>query len=126
MSMAPANFILVTAPRSLPPLFASCDAKAIEAVSREVEQTASALFLTYSHGLLAHIFMLPKPAGAKAISFVLRLLADASKSETISLQMIVKLSLVQLLAELVVAMGDENEDIVRSVRRATSLKYAHL
>lgn len=122
MSMAPANFILVTAPRSLPPLFASCDAKAIEAVSREVEQTASALFLTHSHGILAHIFLLPEPAGTQAVSFVLKLLADASQSEAISLQMIVKLSLVPLLAELVIAMGDENKNAVQSVRCATSLE----
>ncbi|XP_006456710.1 hypothetical protein AGABI2DRAFT_78376 [Agaricus bisporus var. bisporus H97] len=115
MSMAPADFITVTAPRTLPPLFANCDVKAIEAVSREVEQTASALFLANSHVILAYIFMLPKPAESKAISFVLKILADASQEGPIDLQVIVKVSLVKILAELVVAMGDENETKVPAV-----------
>lgn len=121
MSMAPADFITVTAPRTLPPLFANCDAKAIEAVSREVEQTASALFLANSHVILAYIFMLPKPAESKAISFVLKILADASQEGPIDLQVVVKVSLVKILAELVVAMGDENETKVPVVRQTKFL-----
>ncbi len=70
--------------------------------------------------------MLPKPAETKAISFVLKLLADASQSEAISLQMIVRISLLQILAELVIAMGDEDGDIVQSVCRKISLKHVHL
>lgn len=121
MSMTPGDFITVTAPRTLPQLFASCDAKAIEAVSREVGQKASALFLAHSHGILAYIFMLPKPAETKAISFVLKVLADASQSESIDLQMIVKVALVKILAELVVAMGDENEAKIPMVRHMSAL-----
>lgn len=121
VSIAPADFIMVTAPRTLPPLFASCDAKAIDAVSREVGQKASTLFLNHSHSILAHIFMLPKPTETKAISFVLKILADASQSETIDLQVIVKVCLVKILGEFVVAMGDENGDAVQMVCRMIDL-----
>jgi serine/threonine-protein kinase ATR len=113
--MAPAEFIRVTASRTLPSLFANCDAKGIEAVSREMEQTASALFLGNSHIILAYIFMLPRPAESKATSFVLKILADASQEGPIDLQVVVKVSLVKILAELVVAMGDENETKVPAV-----------
>ncbi|KXN89480.1 Protein kinase rad3 [Leucoagaricus sp. SymC.cos] len=111
LSMAPSDFIMVTASRTFPRLFASCDAKAVEAVSRRVGQKASTLFLSHSPEILAHIFMLPQPREAEATSFVLKILADASQSEAISLQMIVRLSLVKLLGELVIAMGDESSDI---------------
>jgi serine/threonine-protein kinase ATR len=121
LSMAPAEFIRVTAPRTLPPLFASCDAKGIEAVSREVEQKAPALFLGHSHFILAYIFMLPKPAESKAISFVLKILADASQEGPIDLRVVVKVSLVKILAELVIAMGDENETKVPAVSQTKSL-----
>ncbi|KAF9450926.1 hypothetical protein P691DRAFT_724995 [Macrolepiota fuliginosa MF-IS2] len=113
MSIAPADFIMVNAPRTFPSLFAGCDAKAIDAVSREVGQKASTLFLNHSHVILAHLFMLPKPTETKAIGLVLKILADASQSEAIDLQVIVKLCLVKILGELVVAMGDENRSTVQ-------------
>jgi serine/threonine-protein kinase ATR len=115
MSIAPADFITVTASRTLPNLFTECDAKGLETVSREVGQKASTLFLNHSAEILARIFTLPKQAEPKATSFVLKILADASQSEAISLQMIVRLSLVKVLAELVIVMGDESPETANSV-----------
>lgn len=66
--------------------------------------------------------MLPKPDEAKATSFVLQILAEASQSEAINLQMIVRLCLVGLLGELVIAMGDENADTAKAVSCGLSSK----
>ncbi|KAF5363593.1 hypothetical protein D9756_000300 [Leucocoprinus leucothites] len=118
LSIAPGNFISVTAPRTFPQIFSRCDAKAVDAVARQMGQKASTLFLQHSPAILAKILMLPKPEEGKATIFVLKILADASQSETIDLHIIVRLSLVKLLGELVIFMGDENPETVKEAINA--------
>jgi len=64
---------------------------------------------------MARIFMLSEQEEAKAISFVSKILADASQNEIIDLQTIVRLSLMKLLGELVIFMGDENPGTAKEV-----------
>lgn len=65
--------------------------------------------------------MMSEQEEAKAISFVSKILADASQSETIDLQTIVRLSLMKLLGELVISMGDENPGTAKAVSPAFTL-----
>lgn len=115
MSIAPADFIVITLPRTLPELFADCDAKALETISRELDTKASSLLLKHSHSILAHIFILhDNTATNKGLSFVLKVLTDATSS-AIDIQSVVKSCIVPLLAELVVGMGDEDEKVAKQV-----------
>jgi len=77
---------------------------------------------------MARIFMLSEQEEAKAISFVSKILADASQSETIDLQTIVRLSLMKLLGELVIFMGDENPGTAKAVSLVfpLSLRLLHI
>jgi len=89
---------------------------------------ASTLFLQHSPEIMARIFMLSEQEEAKAISFVSKILADASQSETIDLQTIVRLSLMKLLGELVIFMGDENPGTAKAVSLVfpLSLRSLHI
>ncbi|KAF8961112.1 hypothetical protein BDZ97DRAFT_1664899 [Flammula alnicola] len=111
MSIAPADFIVITLPRTLPELFASCDQKALDSITKELSTKASTLLLKHSHGILASIFLLSSQAATtKALNFVIKVLTDATSS-TIDIQSVVKSCVVPLLAELVVVMGDENAEM---------------
>ncbi|KAJ3568764.1 hypothetical protein NP233_g5503 [Leucocoprinus birnbaumii] len=120
LSLAPGDFISVTASRTFPELFSRHDPKGVDAVARLVGHKASTLFLQHSPAILAKIFISPQAQEAKAISFVLKILADASQSEVIDLQMIVRLSLVKLLGELVIYMGDENPEVAEAAINAVT------
>ena len=113
MSIAPADFITITLPRTLPELFATCDQKFLDAITKTLSTKASTLLLKHSHSILAHIFLLPgQSATTKALKFVIKVLTDATSS-TIDIQSVVKSCVVPLLAELVVVLGDENRDVAQ-------------
>jgi len=115
MGIATADFIMITLPRTLPELFASCDQKVLDSITKEVSAKPSALLLKHSHKILAHIFLLPTQSLTnKALNFVVKVLIDATGS-SIDIQSVVKSCVVPLFAELVVVMGDENEGIARQV-----------
>lgn len=116
MTIAPADFITITLPHTLPQIFASCDQKVLDQITKTLHIKASTLLLKHSHGILAHIFLLPSQAATtKALNFVIKVLTDATSS-AIDIQSVVKSCVVPLLAELVVVMGDENPDIAKQVR----------
>lgn len=116
MTIAPADFITITLPHTLPQIFASCDQKVLDQITKTLHIKASTLLLKHSHGILAHIFLLPSQAATtKALNFVIQILTDATSS-AIDIQSVVKSCVVPLLAELVVVMGDENPDIAKQVR----------
>lgn len=116
MSIAPADFITITLPRTLPEVFASCDQRVLDAITKAVSTKASTLLLKHCHGILAHIFLLPSQAATtKALKFVIKVLTDATSS-AIDIQSVVKSCVVPLLAELVVVMGDENHEVAQQVR----------
>ncbi|KAF8165694.1 hypothetical protein B0H34DRAFT_690087 [Crassisporium funariophilum] len=113
MSIAPADFIAITLPRTLPQLFASCDQRVLEIIAKESSLKASSLLLKHSHGILAHIFLLPNQASTtKALNFVIKILTDATNS-SIDVQSVVKSCVVPLLAELVVVMGDDSMEVAQ-------------
>ncbi|CAA7258548.1 unnamed protein product [Cyclocybe aegerita] len=113
MSIAPADFIMITLPHTLPEVFATGDQKVLDAITKELSTRAPALLLKHSHTILAHIFMLrSQSATTKALNFVVKVVNDASRSK-IDIQSIVKSCVVPLLAELVMVMGDDNQDVAR-------------
>jgi serine/threonine-protein kinase ATR len=123
MAIAPADFITITLPHTLPQIFASCDQKVLDQITRALPTKASTLLLKHSHGILAHIFLLPSQAATtKALNFVIKVLTDATSS-TIDIQSVVKSCVVPLLAELVVVMGDENTDMAKQVREYVSILF---
>lgn len=111
LSVATSDFISATLHHTLPPLFASCDIKVLEQVAHSTSAKVSSLFLNNSHDILAYIFLLKGPAQTnKALSFILALLRKAAGNESIDVQSVVKSCLVPLLAQLVIGMGDENQE----------------
>jgi len=109
--MSPTDFISVSLPRTLPYLFAHCERKVLETIAKDLSKKLSALFLSFSHEILAYIFQLPGPGQTqKALTFILRVLIDAADNVTIDVQSVVKSCVVPLLAELVIVMGDENSE----------------
>ncbi|KDR84098.1 hypothetical protein GALMADRAFT_219929 [Galerina marginata CBS 339.88] len=113
MSIAPADFIVTTLPRTLPDLFATCDQKVLDSITKELSTKASSLLVKHSHGILAHIFLLSSQVStSKALHFVIKILNEATSS-IIDIQSVVKSCVVPLLAELVVVMGDENPQVAQ-------------
>lgn len=75
-----------------------------------MSKSASYLLVKHSHSILAHIFLLPVESDVKAaLKFIMKVLNEASNS-AIDIQSIVKSCVVPLLAELVVALGHENQE----------------
>ncbi|TFK43883.1 hypothetical protein BDQ12DRAFT_199518 [Crucibulum laeve] len=129
MSIAPGDFISITLPRTLPQVFAECKLPVLEAVSRELGANPPSLLLKHSPQVLAHVFLLPRANDTtKALNFIVKVLTDAArnadpsamKEKRIDIQSLVKSCVVPLLAELVVAMGDEDLDVAE--RAVSALK----
>jgi serine/threonine-protein kinase ATR len=137
MSIAPADFIVITLPRTLPSVFADCDRRVLDSMTQELSTKASSLFIKHSHNILAYIFRLPdQPSTTKALNFVIQILTEATTSSidvrsvattssigvqtpitnsSIDILSVVKSCLVPMLAELVVVMGDERPEIAQQV-----------
>ncbi|KAJ7581045.1 hypothetical protein C8J56DRAFT_793738 [Mycena floridula] len=112
VSIAPADFITLTLPRTLPSLFASRELKVLETVARELSIALPFLLLKHSHDILAHIFLLPDSAQTiSCLAFVVQVLTDARSDVSIDVHSVVKSCVVSLLAEIVVILGDENRAI---------------
>ncbi|KAH7887463.1 hypothetical protein F5I97DRAFT_2009110, partial [Phlebopus sp. FC_14] len=115
------DFLSVTLPKTLPYIFANSEIKVLEEISTELGQKPSTLFMNHCHRILSEIFRLQGPGQTnKALTFVLKILTEAAigSTATIDLQSIVKSCLFPLLAELVVASGDENEEQAASAANA--------
>lgn len=110
LSIFPADFISTTLPRTLPGLFANCDIKVLEMISRDLQKKPSTLFLNFSHEILAHVFLLPTSVQTnKALHFILKVLTDAVDNAPIDIQSVVKSCVVSLLGDLVIVMGHQDE-----------------
>ncbi|KAJ3516810.1 hypothetical protein NLJ89_g892 [Agrocybe chaxingu] len=113
MSVAPADFILITLPHTLPGVCSTGDQKVLDVITKELSTRAPLLLVKYSHTILAHIFLLPsQSATTKALNFVVKVVNE-SLSSPINIQSIVKSCVVPLLAELVMVMGDDNLDVAQ-------------
>ncbi|KAI6024462.1 hypothetical protein EDC04DRAFT_2869391 [Pisolithus marmoratus] len=124
LSVRPRDFLSVTLPWTLPFVFANCDTKVLEEISTELEKTPASFFLSHSHDILSFVFRLQGPGETrKALAFIVNVVAP--ESTMVDIKSIVGSCLVPLLAELVVVLGDENEehaasDALRKVARVLS------
>lgn len=117
LSLSPSDFLSVTLPHTLPRLFATCNADALQKVSAEVKQNVSTLFINASPHILAHVFSLPGSAETeKSLNFITRTLNEATNNGAkIVIQSIVRSCLIPLLGLLVISMGDERRTIADNV-----------
>ncbi|KAG0703892.1 hypothetical protein DFH29DRAFT_981716 [Suillus ampliporus] len=126
LSVHPTDFISVTLSKTLPHLFANSEGKVLEDISKELGKTTPSLFLNHSHEILAHVYQQHGPAQTtRSLTFITNILSDAAAVGNIDIQSIVKSCVVPLLANLVVVLGDENEeraalavDALRKVERS--------
>jgi hypothetical protein len=116
MYISPEDFIATTLARTLPHLLAACDVKVIEAIGKALNSKPSTLLLNHFAEILSHLFLL-RGAGEtdKAIACLLKVLMDSANKKMIDAHSVVKSSIVQLIAQLVIVMGDENPDTAASV-----------
>ncbi|KAJ7098650.1 hypothetical protein B0H15DRAFT_771712 [Mycena belliarum] len=115
MYVVPDDFIATTLPRTLPHLFAACEVRVIEAIGRTLNTKPSTLFLNHSADILAHLFLLRGPGQtSNAMSCLLNVLTDSANQKGIDTHSVVKSAIVQLTAQLVIVMGDENPDVATS------------
>ncbi|KAJ7849841.1 hypothetical protein B0H14DRAFT_3085988 [Mycena olivaceomarginata] len=111
MHVSPQDFISTTLPRTLPHLFAACEVRVIEAIGNALNSKPSTLLLNHSADILAHLFLLRGPGQTdKAMTTLL--------DKGIDTQSVVKSSIVQLIAQLVIVMGDEDPDTANSKNEA--------
>lgn len=102
-------FIRLTLSQILPHAFAAGDRRIIGVIVEDSLQSAHDLFLTYRSKILAHIFLLPGHHDTnKGLNFVTAILSEATNHGNIDVQSVVKSCVVALLAELVIAMGEQN------------------
>ncbi|KAG5654241.1 hypothetical protein H0H81_005928 [Sphagnurus paluster] len=111
MGMSTATFISMTRHQTYPRLFATCDIKVLQAISRDLEVPVSGLYLPEAPQILAHIFRLPGDEETKkALEFIERIISEhLPNGKKITVRELVKSSQVQVLAELVVDMGYEHK-----------------
>ncbi|THH23186.1 hypothetical protein EUX98_g7993 [Antrodiella citrinella] len=114
--LAPNVFISLTIHHTLPQVFANRDHKALEAMSKELGQKPSTMFLNAAPSILAHAFLLPPGQTNSVLTFVVDVLREASNGAAIDISSVVKSCLMNLLAELVIVMGQEDD---YAVDRAT-------
>ncbi|KAJ7462055.1 hypothetical protein FB451DRAFT_1043857 [Mycena latifolia] len=115
MYVVPEDFIATTLPRTLPHLFAACEVRVIEAIGKTLNTKPSTLFLNHSADILAHLFLLRGPGQtSNAMACLLNVLTDSANQKGIDTHSVVKSAIVQLTAQLVIVMGDENPDVADS------------
>ncbi|KAF9006738.1 hypothetical protein BDQ17DRAFT_1389499 [Cyathus striatus] len=114
-----AEFLKMTLPYTVPTLFASCSVKILDAVAKEIGSATYKLFVERTHQVLASIFLLPESTDTTvAIHFIMKLMNDATNAEIDQIT-VIKSCFIQLLAELVVVMGD-NKELVHRILHPSS------
>ncbi|CAL1700250.1 unnamed protein product [Somion occarium] len=104
---SPTDFLRVTLEHSLPSLYATLNAKAIEAVGKELGETPALTLHNYGPHILAHACLLPGGNSSKAISFIQATLKECNSEATIrSLASGYK---TRTLVKFVIAMGEKDD-----------------
>ncbi|KAI5993676.1 hypothetical protein EDD15DRAFT_2388093 [Pisolithus albus] len=123
LSVRPRDFLSVTLPWTSCRLYLPIATnKVLERSSTELEKTPASFFLSHSHDILSFVFRLQGPGETrKALTFIVNVVAP--ESTMVDIKSIVGSCLVPLLAELVMVLGDENEeqaasDALRKVARS--------
>jgi len=109
LNMSPSKFYNLTISHFLPHLVCTCNGEAIVKVGRELRKSPVALVTT--HDVLACVFLLNGQAETDRIfDFILDLLMQSANAPTsdITVLMLVKSTVVPLLGEIVIAMGDDD------------------
>ncbi|EPQ58953.1 hypothetical protein GLOTRDRAFT_70000 [Gloeophyllum trabeum ATCC 11539] len=123
ISISPADFLSVNLHRILPPLFATCNGKVLELIGRELGKRPFTLYLNHSHDVVAHALLLEDDAGIQAaLDFIVNQLRQAAESTAIDVHNVVKSCLTPLLAEMIIVMGDENENKAKLVSRLQKIE----
>jgi serine/threonine-protein kinase ATR len=118
LAISPPDFLNVTLSHTLPYLFSKADRDSLVKVAEETQKQCHSLFLIYESKILARAFMASKPGQTRSIlNFIAAVLTEAANGNTIEIDSIIKSSIVNLVAELVMFMGDEDLSIVKEVRR---------
>lgn len=116
LDMSPGKFYNLTIAHFLPHLVCTCNGDALSKVAHEIK--VSPVSLVTKHDVLAHVFLLDEPGWTdKVFKFILDLLVQSQKdsSEEVTVMMLVKSTVVPLLGEIVICMGDENPKRVDQV-----------
>ncbi|KAH8096675.1 hypothetical protein BXZ70DRAFT_1032531, partial [Cristinia sonorae] len=111
-------FMNVTQSYTLPHLFADRDVRTLEAMGEELGTKPHSMFLTYAPVILAHAFLLPPGQTNSVLTFIVGVLQEASGSSTIDMPSVVRSCVMNLLAELVIVMGQEDEGAVERATQA--------
>ncbi|KAG6866120.1 hypothetical protein C0991_008428 [Blastosporella zonata] len=92
-------------------LFGKCDAKVLQSIARVLEVPISGLCLQEAPHVLAHVFQLKESKQTQmAIEFIERVVAtDLPGGVTVTIQDLMKSSQVQILAEIIVELGDQTK-----------------
>lgn len=119
LSVAPLDFVSITLNRTLPQVFASCDPRILQAISRETEEKPASLFLKHAPEILAYAFRQQAPGQThKVLTFIMSVLQEAAGDANIDVATVVGSCIVPLLAELVVALGNddpEDNEMVKAI-----------
>ncbi|KAI0340807.1 hypothetical protein BDW22DRAFT_1397789 [Trametopsis cervina] len=123
LSVTPHDFLSVTLAHTLPQIFADQDRQSLEAIAAATQKRCHALFLAHESKILARAFMAPKPGQTRAIlGFITAVLVDAAGGERIDIDSVLKSCLVQLIAELVMYMGDEDMVVAEAINAVIKLE----
>lgn len=115
--MSPGKFYNLTLVHFLPHLVCSCNGDALLKVAKELRKSPVSLVTT--HEVLAQVFLLNGQEDTdKVFRFILDLLMQEKgpAAGQITVLMLVKSTVVPLLGEIVIAMGDENAAYAQQVR----------
>lgn len=115
LSVSQGAFISVTLNHTLPHLFADRDHRTLEAIGNELREKPSLLFINYAPTILAHAFLLPPGQTNAVLSFVVHVLRETSGASSIDIPSVVRSCIMNLLAELVIVMGQEDDYAVARV-----------
>jgi serine/threonine-protein kinase ATR len=115
--MSPSKFYNLTIGHFLPHLVCTCNGDALNKVARELRKSPVSLITT--HDVLAHVFLLDGPDETdRVFEFILDLLMQCrtDANDHITVLMLVKSTVVPLLGEIVICMGDEDSALQKQVR----------
>ncbi|TCD67266.1 serine/threonine-protein kinase M1 [Steccherinum ochraceum] len=116
LSVSPSAFIGVTLNYTLRHVFADRDRRTLEIIRKELNSSLPDMFFNNAASILAYAFLLPPGQTHSVLSFVVDVLREVSGDTTIDIPNVVGCCVIDLLAELVIVMGEEDE---RAVERAT-------
>jgi serine/threonine-protein kinase ATR len=126
--MGQAGFISLTLTHTLPQLFAQCERKVLARISQELEKRPYTLFVDHSHEIFAYVYLLPTEQQIdQGLKFILEtLVADAGDPAKLQLDSLLRSCIVNLLTELVSALGEESVQRREAVSISRRLFLQHI